>query len=295
LHVYSLERQAAIRTDIFTWLDNKLAEGHYELTREELDTYAFEGEHVRLLDTAKGIWNPKEFEATLTLMTSSKSPYEDVVGDDGLIHYNFQSRAGHDNIKVSRARELGVPIVYFQGIRSAVFTAHCPVYVVGESAAEKMFYLALDQSLTFFGDPLAMSGDQKKYAQRIVRQRLHQPVFRARVLHAYVATCAVCQLKHPELLDAAHIIEDSNDAGLPVVSNGLALCNLHHAAYDRNLLGISPDYKVKINPGLLGEIDGPMLKHGLQEMNERTIFIPKRLNDQPSKDALAIRFAEFVA
>ncbi|MEJ1230225.1 MAG: HNH endonuclease signature motif containing protein [Galbitalea sp.] len=213
--MYSPERQSAIRTAIFTWLDRKLAEGRYELTRAELEEFEFEGEQIRLLDPARGIRNPKDFDATLTLMTSYDSPYQDVVGEDGLIHYRYQSRSGGDNIKVSRARELGVPIIYFQGIRSAVFTAHYPAYVVGESEANRTFYLALDESFKFFGDPLEMNGDQKKYAERIVRQRLHQPVFRARVLHAYVATCAVCQLKHPELLDAAHIIEDSRETGLP--------------------------------------------------------------------------------
>ena len=293
--MYSPERQSAIRKAIFTWLDQKLGEGRFELTRAELGSFEFEGEHIRLLDVAKGIWNPRDFDATLTLMTSSKGPYGDVIGDDGLVHYHFQSTEGGDNLKVSRARELGVPIVYFQGIRSGVFTAHYPAYVVGENTAAKLFYVALDQSFTFFTDPLAMNADQRKYAQRVVQQRLHQPVFRARVLHAYAATCAVCQLKHPELLDAAHIIEDSKETGLPVVSNGIALCKLHHAAYDRNLLGISPDYNVKINSDLLAEVDGPMLKHGLQEMNDRTIHIPARVVDQPSRDGLSIRFAAFIA
>ncbi len=293
--MYSVEKQAAIRTDIFTWLDRKLAEGHFELTRGELDSYQFEGEKIRLLDISKGIWNPKEFDATLTLMTSVNGPYKDVTGDDGLIHYRFQSRTGGDNIKVSRARELGVPIVYFQGIRPGVFTAHYPAYVVAEDVAKQSFYIGLDESLKFFDDPLSMSGDQKRYAERVVQQRLHQPVFRARVLHACVSTCAVCQLKHPELLDAAHIIEDWKDSGLPAVSNGLALCKLHHAAYDRNLLGISPDYLVRINDALLLEVDGPMLKHGLQEMNNREIFVPIRPTERPSRDGLAQRFAEFVA
>jgi putative restriction endonuclease len=32
-------------------------------------------------------------------------------------------------------------------------------------------------------------------------------------------------------------------------------------------MGIPPDYQVVINDELLDEIDGPMLKHGLQEMH----------------------------
>ena len=61
--------------------------------------------------------------------------------------------------------------------------------------------------------------------------RLHQPVFRAQVLQAYGA-CIICRLKHVDLLDAARILSDA-DGGQPVVTNGLAMCKIHHAAYDR--------------------------------------------------------------
>jgi predicted restriction endonuclease len=38
---------------------------------------------------------------------------------------------------------------------------------------------------------------------------------------------------HAALLDAAHIILDTEPQGEPTVRNGLALCKIHHAAYDR--------------------------------------------------------------
>lgn len=68
---------------------------------------------------------------------------------------------------------------------------------------------------------------------------------------------------------------------------------IHHAAYDANLLGISPDYVVRINNELMDETDGPMLLHGLQEMDGRGLTLPKRPADRPSKDRLAERFEEF--
>jgi hypothetical protein len=58
------------------------------------------------------------------------------------------------------------------------------------------------------------------------------------VLRAYRDCCAVCRLRHEELLDAAHILPDGHPRGEPVVRNGLALCKLHHAAFDRHILGI---------------------------------------------------------
>ncbi|MNW61480.1 hypothetical protein D3C74_395420 [compost metagenome] len=113
------------------------------------------------------------------------------------------------------------------------------------------------------------------------------------MLVAYETQCAVCNLKHGALLDAAHIIPDSDERGLPTVSNGLALCKIHHAAYDHNMLGVTPDYEVRIAVDLLEEIDGPMLKHGLQEMHGRQITVPRRRGERPDPEFLASRFERF--
>ena len=173
--------------------------------------------------------------------------------------------------------------------------AYYPVYIVADDTAARTFLVALDESMRFFGDPLQMTGDQRRYAERIVRERLHQPVFRARVMHAYATTCAICNLKHADLLDAAHIIGDDEINGLAHVTNGLALCKIHHAAYDRNLLGITPDYEVRIDSELLNEIDGPMLRHGLQDMHGRALMLPTNRKERPDRDSLALRYAEFAA
>jgi putative restriction endonuclease len=102
------------------------------------------------------------------------------------------------------------------------------------------------------------------------------------VLRAYRDCCAVCRLRHEELLDAAHILPDGHQKGEPVVRNGLALCKLHHAAFDRHILGIRPD-----------EVDGPMLRHGLQGFNGERIHAPRAAGLRPAEDFLAERFALF--
>jgi hypothetical protein len=67
-------------------------------------------------------------------------------------------------------------------------------------------------------------------------------------------------LKEPRLLDAAHIVPDTDAAGEPAVTNGLSLCSIHHRAFDEDLVGISPDYEVRVHPRLLDDEDGPMLE-----------------------------------
>lgn len=119
-------------------------------------------------------------------------------------------------------------------------------------------------------------------------------MFRARVLAAYQSRCTVCQLRHSELLDAAHIIPDSKPHGSPVVPNGLAMCKIHHAAFDNNIMGVRPDLTVHIRQDVLEEIDGPMLRHGLQDMHNASLTAPRARDAKPRTEWLEERYAEFL-
>ena len=96
----------------------------------------------------------------------------------------------------------------------------------------------------------------------------------------------ICRLRHDELLAAAHILW-----GSPVIPNGLALCKLHHAAFDRYLIGVTPDLEVTVRLDVLEEIDGPMLQHGLQGFQGRRIHVPRADHLKPNRDFLADRYA----
>jgi putative restriction endonuclease len=113
------------------------------------------------------------------------------------------------------------------------------------------------------------------------------------VLAAYQRHCAVCRLKQEQLLDAAHIIADREALGLPVVPNGIALCTLHHAAFDAHLIAIRPDYRIEVRRDVLEESDGPMLIHGLQGFHEHSIRLPLRQQLRPDAHLLEIRYELF--
>ena len=115
------------------------------------------------------------------------------------------------------------------------------------------------------------------------------------MLQAYRDSCALCRLRHRELLDAAHIVPDSEPGGEPVVTNGIALCTLHHAAFDKLLIGIRPDYVVAVRTAILEEIDGPMLQHGLKGLHERRLELPHDTRLRPDPDLLARRWERFKA
>ncbi|KRF25353.1 HNH endonuclease [Phycicoccus sp. Soil803] len=255
-----------------------------------------DGTSVRLVDPGRGgIWNPKDLVATLSILTSPDGPYADRE-TDGFLTYSYQSGPdGGKNLKLRAAMEHRLPVLRFDKIAKATYQLIYPVFVVGDNPIAREFTLTLDEVLRALPSSQPLSPIEKAYAQRLVSQRVHQPAFRARVMLAYEGTCAVCTLKHPELLDAAHIIEDGNEGGDPVVTNGLSLCKIHHAAYDRSLLGITPDYEVRINQRLLNEIDGPMLRHGLQEMHGRALTLPRVEADRPDPGRLSTRFNAFIA
>ena len=117
--------------------------------------------------------------------------------------------------------------------------------------------------------------------------------FQQRVLRAYRGQCSLCRLRHEELLDAAHIIPNRLPGGEPVVTNGLALCKLHHAAFDRHFVGIRADYRVEVRADIRGESDGPMLRHGLQGLHGQRIQLPRPEDLRPDPARLARRYERF--
>ena len=266
------------------------------VSRKELEEFSIDGIQRKLVDQSRGIRNPNWLDSTLSIISSPNGPYDDVITDDGLLEYAYQSGSVDGvNSKLRIAMQNQDPIILFRKIATGVYTAHFPVFIVGDDPVNKKVLVAMDESLALLGSSAEQSPLQKKYVERMVKQRLHQPEFRGRVIRAYNTRCAVCSLAHGELLDAAHIIPDSHSAGTADVTNGLSLCKIHHSAYDQFFLGISPDFKVVINDDLLAEVDGPMLKHGIQEMHGRKILLPETKAQWPKIENLEQRFAAFIA
>jgi putative restriction endonuclease len=287
--------ELALRNQIMAALQDRADRNGGVVTRDELSPFKFGQHSVRLIDTNKGIWNPQAFDVTLSIISDPESEYGDEFVDGGLLKYRYQ-RGPIDgaNTKLRRAAATGVPLILLRKIANGVFVPVAPVYVVADDPTERAVLVAVDETIRFIVDIAHLSADQRRYAERTARVRLHQPEFRGRVIQAYARRCSICDLRHPELLDAAHIVPDGQPMGQPVVPNGIALCKIHHAAYDEDLVGIDADYRVHVNESLLLEVDGPMLKHGLQEMHGRGLSLPLRPADRPDPERLSLRFEEFL-
>jgi len=189
-----------------------------------------------------------------------------------------------------------VPLIYLQGIVPGRYLPVWPAYVVGDDPRAFTFHISIDDRAVLPAEA-SIHGEaaeaRRSYITVLVRQRIHQARFRERVLKAYRECCAICRLRHRELLDATHILPDKHPQGEPAVSNGLSLCKLHHAAYDRHILGIRPDLRIDVRLDILEEIDGPMLQHGLQGFQGQRLVTPRRAEDRPNPDFLAMRYEQF--
>jgi putative restriction endonuclease len=288
--------ETGLRQLIMAQVAERAAHNGGFVTRAELTSFPIApGESRRLIDASKGIWNPQDLVATLSVVSSPDGPYDDREVRGGLFRYSYRAGSvGGDNTKLRHAHELELPIILLRKIARGIFVPIFPVYVVADDAKAREFIFALDESLRFLSNPLDPSAGERRYAEQVVRRRLHQPEFRARVVRAYDARCAICSLEIGELLDAAHIIPDTHELGQPVVQNGLSLCKIHHAAYDRDLLGITSALEIRLNAALLEMADGPMLQHGLQEMHGRRLTLPRRRIDYPDPERVDLRFHHFL-
>ncbi len=303
LRAVTLELDELLREQAISHV-NALAERSGGLVRRaELEEFTFEGTRIPLIARQQGIWKPRQLPAALSILTTwtrpgHPPPYDDDIGPDNYPRYKWRGTdAGHpDNVALRRAMELGRALIWFIGQAPGVFTPLAPVWLADEEPSAQQFVVALDEWMhRGWKRDLAVATQfdpVRRYAQVVVRARLHQRPFRDRVLLAYGSQCALCRLRHLRLLDAAHIKEDS-DGGEPVVTNGMAMCAIHHRAFDAHVLTVRPDYHVEVSPKVLVEHDGPTLQYALQSLHGESIILPKHRTERPSPELLEERYERF--
>lgn len=281
------------------------------LSSEELRAgFVVDGTRIPLINPQRGIFKPKEMRYLLSVRTvfpvsgrkvwydDQREVHQQIERGEELIDYAFMKDdpESADNRWLREARDAQIPVIYFLGVAPARYTAIWPTFVADWSAQELRARLAFGAPANKTTAWSLPAEPERRYGLRLVRQRLHQATFREAVLTAYGDRCTISGLPEPRLLDAAHIVGDSNeDRGQPVVPNGLPLSKLHHAAFDANLVGIDPDFRIHVSDELLSLNDGPMFEQGIKALVGHTLRMPSRKVDWPDRERLAERFAQFRA
>lgn len=264
-------------------------------------SFTFEGVRIPLA-SQQGIFRPQGLTYPISIRTappqsSGLKPYEDEITQDGFLAYRYRGidPNHHENRSLREAMNSSVVIVYLLGVAKGLYYVN-GAEIVEDDPAALTFQMALfpvDSVVAGLRANLTDPGvTSRRHYLALVRRRAGQALFRSVVMSAYRTQCAVCRLRHNELLDAAHIIPDYAGGAL-VVTNGVAMCKIHHAAYDANLLGIRPDCVAEVRPDLLVEQDGPMLLHGIQGVHGTRIVVPRAVAQQPDVGALERRYEQF--
>lgn len=126
------------------------------------------------------------------------------------------------------------------------------------------------------------SGESRTVTTQI---RVKQSFFRKSVLSSYENRCCITGISDARLLVASHIIpwsKDKNNRLNP--SNGLCLSALHDKAYDRGLITITPDFKIRISDQLKILNHNKFTKDYLLDIDNTSIRLPKRF--LPTRDFL---------
>jgi len=226
---------------------------------------------IGLYGGAQGIWVDKTRTAspdigvdgaTVAILHTGRH-YPDDLSDDGVIyHYPKTSRP-----PTRDAAEV-------QATKNAM-THRLPIFVIlpgkiSQSRRSLKLGWVCDfdddnrQFLILFGDetpptyskaetensPFQLTDTAPQQKMTTAKARPGQQRFRFHVLEKYGSKCAVCDIRHPQLLIAAHICGKAAK-GSDDWRNGIPLCATHHEAFDNHFFCIEPDTgNIHCMPGL---------------------------------------------
>lgn len=229
----------------------------------------------------------------LSLRSSMTSAYRDEARADGTYLYDYApARFERSNEAARRASDLGTPMILLLDLGAGQWLPTYPVFIVADEPEARRFHVS--SSARGVAKTTATAAVDPGYEYTLQPRRLHQRHFRVLVLAAYEERCAMCHLRHASLLDAAHIRPDREETAV-LASRGVSLCKIHHAAFDVHYVGIEPlaEPVIRVRRDILSEEDGPMLRHGIQEMDRRPLLLPRLKTNHPDRDALEDRWQRF--
>jgi putative restriction endonuclease len=122
-----------------------------------------------------------------------------------------------------------------------------------------------------------------------IKRKYRQHDFRHRVLTAYSQRCAMCGVQLG-LVEAAHILPVAHETSTDDTKNGVALCTLHHKAYDNNLASFNEQYEVEVSAKAVKNLTTSNLIEGLPDFRHNlrpALILPADRRDYPKPEYIA--------
>jgi putative restriction endonuclease len=124
-----------------------------------------------------------------------------------------------------------------------------------------------------------------KEKERIVKTRVNQNDFRQRILASYNEKCSITGISITSLLVASHIIPWSKNIHERLnPKNGICLNSIHDKAFDKGLITITTDFKVKLSDTILQKSGDRNIQKYFIEYENQPISLPDRFS--PSTEFL---------
>lgn len=126
--------------------------------------------------------------------------------------------------------------------------------------------------------------EPRRFAVFATKHALREIDFRDRVLTAYGHRCAMCGMQL-RLLDGAHILPAAHPDSTDGTDNGVALCALHHRAFDGAFVTFDSDFKIHVNREMSEHFKASDRSGGLEAFENalRSILIlPPNKKDRPA-------------
>jgi putative restriction endonuclease len=114
---------------------------------------------------------------------------------------------------------------------------------------------------------------------RLVKTRVNQNDFRQRILASYNEKCCITGISFTSLLVASHIIPWSKNKQERLnPRNGICLNNIHDKAFDKGLITITSDFKVKLSDAILSKRRDYNIQKYFIEYENQPIILPDRFS-----------------
>ena len=261
--------------------------------RDRKGTYVH-GEHTKSL--TKTLEKDRRVGVTVSIrLNESRYQYQNKINEDwAQFEYPDTKKKGADRNKVlasMNAKDFGLPVFVVIGEYKRIdgVSAYDRIelgWVHEISETSKTILVKFSEKKPSPEKPVPSELTKLRESEREefvkVRARPNQPKFSFYVKDYYGEKCAVCDVSHKNLLDAAHIVAKA-ERGIDSVLNGLVLCKNHHAAFDNYLFGINPESKkLKL---LLGEM--------AQDLNISEQKLKTATGKMPDTKALKWKWGEF--
>ena len=128
--------------------------------------------------------------------------------------------------------------------------------------------------------------EPRRYAVLATKRALRETGFRKRVLTAYDQSCAMCGVQL-RLLDGAHILPAAHPDSTDGTDNGVALCALHHRAFDRAFVTFDHAFRIHVNENMTDELKAANLDSGLEAFKDALhpdlASLPSDEQDRPAR------------